>query len=46
MLGGVICHTVTSDGDERMRAETLQAAIDDDLKKGLIPFYVSIDIYR
>ena len=40
MLGGVKFHSVTSDGEESMRGDALQAAIDEDIKKGLIPFYV------
>ena len=33
---------VESDAKERMRGDTLQAAINEDKAKGLIPFYVNL----
>ena len=41
-IGAVKCHFIESDADGCMRGDALQKAIDEDKKKGLLPFCVSL----
>ncbi|KAL1458738.1 hypothetical protein WDU94_008859, partial [Cyamophila willieti] len=40
LLGGVTVKGIPADDSYKLRGDVLEAAIDEDLKKGLIPFYV------
>ena len=42
LLGGVKLRSLIPDKDLKLRGETLEQAIKEDLEAGLIPFYVSI----
>lgn len=41
LLGGVKMRSLKPDNKHRLRGDILNEAIDEDIKKGLIPFYVS-----
>lgn len=41
LLGAVRCHKIVTTGTESMSGELLKAAIDEDRRNGLIPFYVT-----
>lgn len=40
LLGGVKLRSLQPDEKRRLRGETLRDAIDEDVRNGLIPFYV------
>jgi glutamate/tyrosine decarboxylase-like PLP-dependent enzyme len=42
LLGGVKLRLLPADENLRLRGETLESAIQEDRRNGLIPFYVSI----
>ncbi|XP_026680193.1 aromatic-L-amino-acid decarboxylase-like [Diaphorina citri] len=41
LLGGVTIRGLPADDSYKLRGDALEAAIEEDLKKGKIPFYVS-----
>jgi len=40
LLGAVKCHKVVSNDREEMKGDALKAAIEEDIQKGLLPFFV------
>lgn len=42
LLGGVKLRSLAPDTDTKLRGETLEQAIKEDLEAGLIPFYVRV----
>lgn len=45
LLGGVTLRSLKPDNKRRLRGDILQEAIDEDIRNGLIPFYVSIQLF-
>lgn len=41
LLGGVKLRSVKTDGKRRLRGDILREVIEEDIRNGLIPFYVS-----
>lgn len=41
LLGGVKLRSLKPDDKRRLRGDTLKEAMEEDIKNGLIPFYVS-----
>lgn len=45
LLGGVKLRALQPDGKRSLRGDTLRDAIDEDVRNGLIPFYVCFFLY-